>query len=135
MNTAQLSHTLDQTTGEKPRFHVFKALRSGSTESVGHIQLMDIDYTRARAVLGRVLIYREFRGHGLGTDMVRAAVNFAFHSLQLTQVTLGVFDFNTTAIEIYKRVGFSEFQFIKGARQFQNEQWNVIKMKCHCKHG
>ena len=61
--------------------------------------------------------------------MVLAAVKFAFENMCLSEVTLGVFDFNTPAIDTYKSIGFSEIQFNKGARQFQNENWNVIKMK------
>lgn len=33
------------------------------------------------------------------------------------------------SISTYKSLGFVEFQFNKVARQFQNECWNVIKMK------
>jgi hypothetical protein len=91
--------------------------------------LTDIDYKAASCVLGRVLIFRKYRGNGCGKAMVQAAVKFAFENLFLAEVTLGVFDFNTPAINTYKSIGFSETQFNKGARQFQDESWNVIKMK------
>lgn len=61
--------------------------------------------------------------------MLRAAVEFAFLKRHLAEVTLGVFDFNTPAIDTYESVGFSEFEFKKGARPFKNETWNVIRMK------
>jgi RimJ/RimL family protein N-acetyltransferase len=129
LDAAQLSDTLTKTIEEKPSFQVFKAIKSDTSETVGHIQLMDIDYNSASCVLGRVIIFQKHRGNGFGKSMVHTAVNFAFENLHLAEVTLGVFDFNTPAIQTYKSIGFAEFQYNKGARQFQNESWNVIKMK------
>jgi RimJ/RimL family protein N-acetyltransferase len=134
LDVAQLSDTLVNTIGGKPSYHVFKAIRPDTLETVGHIQLMDIDYIATSCVLGRVLIFKKYRGNGFGKAMVQKAVKFAFENLFLDEVTLGVFDFNTPAIDTYKNIGFSEFQFNKGARQFQNENWNVIKMKL-CKNS
>ncbi len=129
LDATQLSDTLANTIGAKPSYLVFKAIGPDTSETVGHIQLMDIDYNAESCILGRVLIFKKYRGNGFGKEMVQTAVKFAFENLCLSEVTLGVFDFNTPAIDTYKSIGFSEFQFNKGARQFQNENWNVIKMK------
>jgi RimJ/RimL family protein N-acetyltransferase len=90
---------------------------------------MDIDYNAASCILGRVLIFQKYRGNGFGKMMVKEAVKVAFENLYFAEIKLGVFDFNTRAINVYKRIGFKEFQFKKGARQFENETWNVIRMK------
>ena len=129
LDATQLRDTLAKTYGEMPSFQVFKAVKSDSMETVGHIQLMNIDYNSANCVLGRVLVFQKYRSNGFGKPMVRAAVTFAFESLNMSEVTLGVFDFNTPAIDTYKSIGFAEYQFIKDERQFQNEIWNVFKMK------
>ncbi|SHI16268.1 GNAT family N-acetyltransferase [Desulfofustis glycolicus] len=129
LDAPQLRDSLANTNGEKPSFKVFKVIRSDTTETVGHIQLMDIDYDAASCILGRVLIFQNYRGNGSGKAMVKEAVKIAFEDLHLAEINLGVFDFNTPAIGVYKSIGFTEFQFKKGARQFQNESWNVIRMK------
>jgi RimJ/RimL family protein N-acetyltransferase len=129
LDAAQLSDTLANTNGEKPSFKAFKVIRSDTSEIIGHIQLMDIDYNTASCILGRVLIFQKYRGIGFGKAMVKEAVKVAFENLHFAEITLGVFDFNTRAIDVYKSIGFTEFQFKKGARQFQNESWNVIRMK------
>jgi RimJ/RimL family protein N-acetyltransferase len=90
---------------------------------------MDIDYNAASCILGRVLIFQKYRGNGFGKEMVKEAVKFAFKNMHMAEITLGVFDFNTPAINVYKSIGFTEFQFKKGGRQFQNESWSVIRMK------
>lgn len=134
LDATQLSDTLANTIGAKPSYQVFKGIRPDKLKTVGHIQLMDIDYNSASCILGRVLIFQKYRGNGLGKEMVQMAVKFAFENMCLSEVTLGVFDFNTPAIDTYKSIGFAQFQFNKGARQFQTESWNVIKMKL-CKNS
>jgi RimJ/RimL family protein N-acetyltransferase len=131
LDVLQLTDTLGKTIGDQPSYRVFKAIRSGTSETLGHIQLNDIDYNAASCVLGRVLIFRGYRGNGFGKAMVESAVKNSFESLDLNEITLGVFDFNTVAIATYKSIGFVEYQFNKGVRQFQNESWGVIKMKLH----
>ncbi len=129
LDAAQLNDTLANTNGEKPPLKAFRVIRSDTIEIVGHIQLMDIDYNAGSCILGRVLIFRKYRGNGFGKAMVEEAVKFAFGNMHLAEITLGVFDFNTPAIDVYRSIGFAEFQFMKDARQFQNESWNVIRMK------
>jgi len=129
LDVSQLKETLAKTTDEQPSFKVLKAIRSNTSETVGHIQLMDIDYSTASCVLGRVLIFPDHRGNGLGKAMVRLAVKDAFEKLGLDEIRLNVFDFNEIAIATYKSIGFIDYQIKKGALKFQNETWNVIKMK------
>ena len=129
LDDAQLLDTLSKTKGEQPSFKVFKAIEINASEVIGHIQLMDIDYCNLNCKLGRVLIFPEHRGRGFGKEMVKCAVEYAFKRLNLLEITLGVFDFNQSAISVYQGAGFLEYEFNKGARQFQNEKWNLIKMK------
>ena len=129
LDTAQLNETLAKTVGEKPSFQVFKAIALDTQKTVGHIQLMNIDYAARSCFFGRVLIFQEYRGSGFGKAMLQAAVKLAFEDLDLTEIILGVFDFNTSAIALYKKIGFSEFQFLEGARRFQDESWNLIRMR------
>lgn len=44
LDAGQLSDTLANTAGEKPSYRAFKAVRPETRETVGHIQLVDIDY-------------------------------------------------------------------------------------------
>ncbi|MBA3029093.1 MAG: GNAT family N-acetyltransferase [Desulfobacteraceae bacterium] len=131
LDDAQLQATVKQSTGDQASFRVFKAVVSGTLETAGHIQLMNINYPAATCVLGRVLIFSKHRGKGLGKDLVSLAVHEAFDNLHLNEITLNVFDFNASAIATYRSIGFVEYQFEPKARPFQGEKWNVIKMKIH----
>ena len=59
---------------------------------------------------------------------MNTALAFAFEMLQLEKVPLGVFDFNTSEIRCYEKVGFQQQTFLKDARQFEDEYWSLIEM-------
>ena len=111
--------------------YVFNVL--ANDEVIGHISFKDIDYILKSARVGKVLIGVDVRGKGYGTKMMNAALTFAFETLQLENVTLGVFDFNISAIRCYEKVGFQQQTFLKDARQFENEYWNLIEMSISAK--
>jgi RimJ/RimL family protein N-acetyltransferase len=131
LDIAQLSGTLAKTTGLNPSYKIFKAIHVNTSETLVHIQLMDIDYRSSNCVLGRVLIFQDHRGNGFGKAIVESAIKEAFENTGMYEITLGVFDFNASAIATYKSIGFVEYESKEGARQFQTEKWNIIKMKFH----
>ena len=47
------------------------------------------------------------QGHGYGYDAMRLALNFIFGELNLYRVQLTVFDYNTPAIALYEKLGFT----------------------------
>lgn len=47
------------------------------------------------------------QGHGYGYDAMRLALNFIFGELNLHRVQLTVFDYNTPAIALYEKLGFT----------------------------
>lgn len=96
---------------------------------IGHISLGNVDRMNESARIGKVLIGQlESRGNGYGTQLMLAALTFAFEELNLHKVTLGVFDFNTAAIKCYEKVGFKKEGFLRDARKNGNEYWNLIEM-------
>ena len=129
LDAAQLKRTLAKAAGEQPSVKVFKAVLGTTSEVVGHIQLMNIDYKRGCCRIGRVMILPGHQGAGLGREMVRLAVWEAFDNLGLVEITLGVFDFNKAAIAAYQRLGFKPNGLKTGAVSFQDELWNLIEMK------
>jgi diamine N-acetyltransferase len=74
---------------------------------VGTIGLFDLDLMNGTAGLGISIGAATDRGRGLGTDMLRALLRFAFDSLRLERVWLDVFDYNPGAQRVYERVGFT----------------------------
>ena len=87
---------------------IFKAAASDDDRVVGHIELGAIDRRNQSLRIGRVLLDPAARGRGLGTGMMRCALDYAFETLQMHRVELGVFDVNPRAITCYERAGFRQ---------------------------
>ena len=91
----------------------FKAVEAESGEVVGHLEFGALDRHNRSLRIGRVLVAPAFRGRGVATGMMRAALAFAFGDFGAHRVELGVFDTNTRARACYERVGFQ----VEGTRR------------------
>ena len=82
----------------------FKVIDEESGKVIGHISLGRIDNINKSARIGKVLVGdTEMRGRSIGKHMMKAVLHIAFEELKLHRVTLGVFDFNTSAISCYEK--------------------------------
>ncbi|PIN93262.1 hypothetical protein COU56_03750 [Candidatus Pacearchaeota archaeon CG10_big_fil_rev_8_21_14_0_10_31_9] len=52
-----------------------------------------------------IFIYRKFRGHGLGTDLIKEFIKILKHK-KINKLRLGVNINNKKAIKLYERLGF-----------------------------
>ena len=126
----QLDAYLAATVGEKPRRVAWKAVDGTRQGVVGHVEIDHIDYERRRGALSRVLIgVPELRGRGLGRELVGEAVRRGFEELDLVEITLSVFDFNSPAIRCYEANGFELFHAREGAVAIGGERWSALFMR------
>ncbi len=99
-------------------------------EIIGHLTIRFIDEARKTARLGFVIVDDTKRGLGYGKQLVLSALKYAFDELKADNVTLGVFENNTPAIQCYLSCGFKivEKENIESYR-CMGEVWNCIEMK------
>lgn len=129
LDREQLEDIVQASTGADPKILPFKAIDKATGETVGHIELFDIDRENGTAILGRALIGREeYRGQGIGTEMVRSILTVAFDGTHLHRVALHVFCFNEGAVRCYERAGFSIEGRMREARRFEKEYWDFYTM-------
>ena len=129
LTKSQLSKHLAKTKGDKPSLVALKAIESESQTPIGYIELANIDYANCSATLSRVLIGPvEKRNKGLGKEMVKAAVDIGFKALNLHRISLAVFDFNKSAINCYKSIGFKLEGTMRECRRYKDEYWNLHLM-------
>jgi RimJ/RimL family protein N-acetyltransferase len=98
----------------KDGYH-FVACLLDDDRPVGTIGLFDLDLRNGHAGLGISVGDPADTGQGLGTDMLRALVGWAFDTLRLERVWLDVYDFNPRARAVYERVGFVHEGVLRGA--------------------
>ena len=84
----------------------FAICQLGSDQMIGFCGLRDINRVDGSAEVAIHLGDPATWGQGLGTDAMRALVDFGFGELRLERIWLRVFDYNERAIRSYEKVGF-----------------------------
>jgi RimJ/RimL family protein N-acetyltransferase len=73
---------------------------------IGMMGLSDIDKVIKKAEVFIWIGEDEYRGRGFGEQAMKYLIDYAFKKLQLRKLTLGVFEFNKHAVQVYKKLGF-----------------------------
>ena len=108
---------------------IYKAIDTDSGLTIGHISLGSISKKNRSARISRVLIGNaQDRGKGYCHKMVSALLHIGFNDLKLHRISLGVYDFNTSAIKCYQRAGMT----IEGKQRdillFKGNWWSLVEM-------
>ncbi len=107
----------------------FRVVLSATKQGIGHVSIGSIDRENGSARVSKVIVGEsEFRGKGAGKAIVKAVLAICFDELLLHRVTLGVFDFNDSALAVYKHAGFSVDGILRDARKVGTTYWNLVEM-------
>lgn len=106
---------------------LFKIIDRNTQNVIGHAQIFLKEET---FLLGRILIWDENnRGKGYGKKVMQELLKYGFSHYNRPLAELNVYDWNTGAIECYKKVGFIIDPDIKKEAKIDNETWVSINMK------
>ncbi len=107
----------------------FKVIDEETRKVIGHISLGQIDNINKSARIGKVLVGdTKMRGRSIGKHMMKAVLQIAFEELKLHRVTLGVYDFNTSAISCYEKIGFVKEGLLRESKKVGETYWNLWEM-------
>jgi RimJ/RimL family protein N-acetyltransferase len=87
---------------------------------IGVMSLMEFGWKNRSATFAIMIGEAECRGQGYGTEATQMMVRYAFETLNLNRLQLGVFATNQPAIRVYENIGFvregvaREHSFIEG---------------------
>jgi RimJ/RimL family protein N-acetyltransferase len=128
LNEQQLENYIKDSNTNAVQSLIYRVVHESNHEVIGHINLQ-IDWINESARIGKVLIgNRSFRGQGIGQLMIRKVLTIAFEELKLHRVSLGVLDFNHSAIACYEKAGFVKEGLTRDKRKMGNEFWSVWEM-------
>ncbi|MFN1215827.1 GNAT family N-acetyltransferase [Chryseobacterium kwangjuense] len=117
---------LDQDLDNENRF-MFKVVDPSEDKTIGHAQIFLKEKT---FLLGRILIWDENnRGKGYGKKIVQELMLYGFSHFDRETAELNVYDWNTGAIECYKKVGFEMDPEVMSEVSIDNELWLSLNMK------
>jgi len=77
-------------------------------QHVGNTGLKAVDRTNAMAECFIEIGEPSARGHGVGRRAMELLLEYAFFTVQLRLIFLGVFEFNEPAIRLYRGLGFKD---------------------------
>lgn len=129
LNEFQLKEYLKDANQENSTALIYSAVQKDTDKLIGHISLANIDRNNRSARVGRVLVGEKgVRGQGIGGQMIHEILKIAFDELQLHRVSLGVFDFNKSAISCYEKEGFKKEGLLRDYRKMNEDFWSLWEM-------
>jgi diamine N-acetyltransferase len=109
---------------------IFTIIERTGKQPVGNVALQEIDYRNRTAELGIYIGDAECRGRGYGSEATRLILSFAFRILGLNNVMLRVYEYNESAIHVYRKAGFREIGRRTQAQFMDGRFWDVVLMEC-----
>jgi RimJ/RimL family protein N-acetyltransferase len=129
LNDLQLEKHLKNANKDSSDTLIYSVLDKGKREVIGHISLGNTDRKNKSARVGKVLVGdKNVRGKGIGHLMMSEILNVAFDELKLHRVSLGVFDFNLSAIACYEKAGFIKEGLHRDVRKIGDKYWSLWEM-------
>ncbi len=127
LTVPQLERYLLTAIGDPPTTRLFTAVDPAGA-ALGHIELTRIDRRHRGASVARVLVYAEYRGRGVGREVLSQVLRVGFEELGLHRIELNVFDFNQVAIAAYQHAGMMIEGHLRDVRRVGEAYWSVYQM-------
>ena len=75
---------------------------------IGFIDLFDFDPQHHRAGVGLIILEKNERNNGIGTEAITLLSDYAFKTLGLRQLYANVIEDNAASLHLFKKMGFDE---------------------------
>lgn len=107
----------------------YKIIDENSGKSIGHISLGGISRKNRSARISRVLVGDPIlRGKGICQAVTNAILKIGFEEMQLHRISLGVYDFNKSAIRCYEKCGFKVEGISRDILLHKGKYWSLVEM-------
>jgi RimJ/RimL family protein N-acetyltransferase len=95
---------------------------------LGNCGLHGIDEVNCTAELGIFIGEKADHGKGYGTEAIRLLLDYGFHILNLNNIMLKLFSYNTAGYRCYCKCGFQEIGRRRNARRIGGQYYDEIYM-------
>ncbi len=109
--------------------HNFAIVKLQDDKLLGNCSLFNVSLIHGTAELGIFIGDEKSRGKGYGKETLYILLEYGFKFLNLNNIMLRVFSFNSNAFELYKKVGFKQFGIRKESFQFNSQYYDDIYME------
>lgn len=126
--TAEQEESWYETSANSQSSIIFTIYALPELRPVGTTGLREVDHINRSASFGIVIGETEYRGCGLGTEVSRLMLDYAFTALNLHNVTLSVYEFNRAGMRAYEKAGFEEIGRRRECRAMGGKWWDEVYM-------
>ena len=92
----------------KNKTNSFSIIDKETNNLLGHAGIFNIDNINRKGEFGIIIGDRNSHGKGYGQEATRLVLDYAFNVLNLNNIILTVFAYNTKGCRCYKKIGFKE---------------------------
>lgn len=108
---------------------IYRVVETATGETVGHISLGGISRKNRSARISRVLIGDDrHKGKGYCRQMIREVLKVGFDEMKLHRISLGVYDYNISALKCYQSAGFKIEGTMRDVLLYKEKWWSLIEM-------
>ncbi|MCR9141376.1 MAG: GNAT family N-acetyltransferase [bacterium] len=83
---------------------------------------------RGSAFITRMVVHPDYRGQGIGPEMLGQILQQGFEKYRLHRIELNVYDFNTAGVRCYEKAGFRKEGLMRGTTFTGRDYWNAYRM-------
>ena len=99
-----------------------------SKKHIGNIKIDPINKENNSGEYGILIGDKLNWGKGFASEASLRIINYCFDELRLSKITLGVIEDNISAVNLYKKLGFTINEVIKGTKVYNNKISNSLRM-------
>jgi RimJ/RimL family protein N-acetyltransferase len=107
---------------------VFTIYELATLRPIGNVGLHDLDEVLGTAEFGMFIAEPNLWNQGLGTEVTRLMLAYAFDVLGLYNVYLGTYSVNPAAIRAYEKAGFRLIGVRRGAMRVGRQRCDIVYM-------
>jgi RimJ/RimL family protein N-acetyltransferase len=96
-------------------------------EVIGDIALQDLDPINRNCNI-RIAIESEYQGKGYGSEAMPLMLDYGFGILNMHRIELEVFSYNTRALKMYEKLGFTQEGIQRDYLYYNHKYHDCIKM-------
>lgn len=97
-------------------------------QAIGSVYLREIDVKNQKAEYGIFIGEEQYLSKGIGTEVAKLMIDYAFGRMQLHKVMLRVLATNKRAIRSYKKAGFVQEGYFKDDVRISGKYEDVVYM-------
>ncbi len=113
---------------ENANDYQFAIVRDDNDMVIGNCGIHKIEQRNQSAEIGICIGEESHRNQGYGGEALNLLLDYAFDYLNLNNIMLKAFSFNTAAIRCYEKIGFKEIGRRRKACFVKGEFWDDVYM-------